>query len=111
LIPDGYAAGTPLDGDEVTAPITTSAACSVTMGKRSKEEVEETVDRDVSESLKKKKRDKKDRSEPSMGEAEVDAETAVVEPETPSSSDQITVDDFERAKPVFKKWLSEVKNK
>jgi hypothetical protein len=81
------------------------------MGKRSKEETEEAVDGDVGESQKKKKKDKKDRSEPSTAEAELDTETAVVEPEAPSNTDQITIDDFERAKPVFKKWLSDVKNK
>lgn len=81
------------------------------MGKRSKDEMETPVSEEPSEKPKKNKKEKKDRELESSSAAEPPVETPVVEPETPKDVEELTVEDFERAKPVFKKWLSDEKNK
>lgn len=84
------------------------------MGKRSKDEMEEAVSEEPKDKSKKNKKDKKDRdieSSSATSAPEPSVETPVVEPETPKEAEDITIDDFERAKPIFKKWLADVKNK
>lgn len=82
------------------------------MGKRTKDEVDDIVEEvKASEKPKKSKKERKLQEEtlavaddgPSITEAEVpEAETAI---------EQISTEDFDRMKPIFQKWLSEVKNK
>lgn len=90
------------------------------MGKRSKEELKDAADSEVPVEEKKSKKHKKDRPETidtvtGQKAAESEAEDAPQSPNVNESNrsenETICMDDFERAKPQFKKWLLECKEK
>lgn len=83
------------------------------MGKRDKSEVEDIVHDDSSKKAKKHKKDKKDndRVEEIPSESTEAVVTTVDQDKTQETEHpSITIDDYEKMKPVFKSWLKDVKD-
>ena len=83
------------------------------MGKRDKSEVEDIVHDDSSKKAKKHKKDKKDsdRVEETPSESTEAVVTTVDQDKTQVADNAtITIDDYEKMKPVFKSWLKDVKD-
>lgn len=80
------------------------------MGKRSSSELVEETKRNSEKKSKKEKKEKKNEDKEVISEEPTAVDETIVEDTAvPVDVKRISIDDYESVKPLFKKWLKEVK--